>query len=109
MNDETKKKPLGKVVVGEAVLLALKRIQRDGLGGLFDKDDIGLLEEDIITAERAPYVFKLREKDADEAGKRIAEDVLVLYETREAPNRGKATAPAIVICVQESCLFSCSI
>ena len=90
VNDEKKNQPLGKVVVGETVLLALKRIQRDGLGGLFDKDDVGLLEEETVTAERAPYVFKLRRKDADdEVGKRITEEVLVLHETKKRRIEGK--------------------
>ena len=51
-------KALGKVKVGETKLKALERLSRIGLGGLYDKDDVGLLDDDLITGEGAPYVFK---------------------------------------------------
>ena len=47
---------LGKVKVGDTKLQALQRLSR--AGGLFDKDDVGLLDSDSITAEGGPYVFK---------------------------------------------------
>jgi len=51
-------KSWGKVKAGETVLVALKRLCREGLGGLFDNGDISLLDDDFTTAEGAPYVFK---------------------------------------------------
>lgn len=47
---------LGKVKVGDTKLQALERLSR--VGGLFDKDDIGLLNDDRITAKGGPYVWK---------------------------------------------------
>jgi hypothetical protein len=49
---------IGRVKVGETVLVALRRLHRDEIGGLYDNEDLGLLQDDIITAEGAPYVFK---------------------------------------------------
>ena len=57
VNDD-RGKALGKVKVGETKLKALERLSRIGQGGLYDKDDVGLLDDDIITGEGAPYVFK---------------------------------------------------
>ena len=57
VNDD-RGKALGKVKVGETKLKALERLSRIGLGGLYGKDDVGLLDDDLITAEGAPYVFK---------------------------------------------------
>ena len=51
-------KLLAKVKVGDNKLQALQRLgQKAGI--LADKDGIGLLDIDFITAEGAPYVFKL--------------------------------------------------
>jgi hypothetical protein len=57
VNDGTGK-PLGKVMVGDTKLEALERLADLGAGGLRDKDDLGLLDTELITAEGAPYVFK---------------------------------------------------
>ena len=60
VNDE-RGLPLGKVKVGETKLKALERLSHLGKGGLFDKDDVGLLDDDLINKEGAPYVFKKSE------------------------------------------------
>jgi hypothetical protein len=49
---------LGNVKVGETVLVSLRRLRRDGLGGMYDKHDLGLLDDEVITAEGGPYLFK---------------------------------------------------
>jgi hypothetical protein len=49
---------LGNVKVGETVFVSLRRLRRDGLGGMYDKHDLGLLDDEVITAEGGPYVFK---------------------------------------------------
>ena len=53
----TKGEPLGKVRVGDTKKEALERLALMA-GGLFDRDDVGLLNDERITAEGAPYVFK---------------------------------------------------
>ena len=42
-------------------LKALERLSRVGKGGLYDNDEVGLLDDDRITEEGAPYVFKKSE------------------------------------------------
>ena len=59
VNDE-QGNSLGKVIVRDTKLRALERLGV-GAGGLFDNDDIGLLNEDCITEEGAPYVFKAQQ------------------------------------------------
>ena len=49
---------LGKVKTGETKLQALERLSLVGAGGLYDKDDVGLLHNDCLTYEEGPYVFK---------------------------------------------------
>lgn len=60
VNDENGKS-LGKVRVGDTKLQALERLSRVGDGGLYDKEDVGLLDNECITVEGAPYIFKPRE------------------------------------------------
>ena len=62
-------KSLGKVKVGDTKLQALERLSNVGAGGLYDKDDIGLLDTDLITAEGAPYVFKAQQPQQQQDGK----------------------------------------
>lgn len=57
---------LGKVRVGDTKLQALERLSHVGTGGLHDKDDVGLLDNDCITIEEGPYVFKSNRKQRDE-------------------------------------------
>lgn len=52
MNDQ-KGNYLGKVKVGDTKQQALERLSL--AGGLFDKDDTGLLNDDCITAEGEPF------------------------------------------------------
>ena len=49
---------LGKIRVGDTKLQALERLGRVGGGGLYDNEDIGLLDIALISAEEGPYVFK---------------------------------------------------
>ena len=56
MNDE-QVRSFGKVIVRDTKQQALERLGV-GAGGLFDKDNHGLLDSDAITAEGAPYVFR---------------------------------------------------
>ena len=49
---------LGRVRVGDTKVQALERLGRAG-AGLYDREDVGLLYMDCITAEGAPYVSKL--------------------------------------------------
>jgi len=49
---------LGKVRVGDTKLQALERLGRLGAGGLYDREDVGLLDGDTISSNDAPYVFK---------------------------------------------------
>ena len=50
--------PLGRVRVGDTKLQALERLGRVGAGGLYDREDVGLLDEDKISPNDGPYVFK---------------------------------------------------
>lgn len=49
---------LGRVRVGDTKLQALERLGRVGAGGLFDREDVGLLDLDTISPNNGPYVFK---------------------------------------------------
>ena len=49
---------LGRVRVGDTKLQALERLGRVGAGGLFDREDVGLLDEERISPNDGPYVFK---------------------------------------------------
>ena len=49
---------LGKVRVGDTKLQALERLGLVGAGGLFDRQDVGLLDAEILSAEGGPHVFK---------------------------------------------------
>lgn len=49
---------LGKARVGDTKLQALERLGRLGAGGLFDREDDGLLDGDTISSNDSPYVFK---------------------------------------------------
>lgn len=49
---------LGRVRVGDTKLQALERLGRVEAGGLFDREDVGLLDEERISLEDGPYVFK---------------------------------------------------
>jgi hypothetical protein len=51
---------LGKVKVGDTKMEALERLDRSG--GLFDKNDVGLLAAECITLEGGPYVLKERQQ-----------------------------------------------
>jgi hypothetical protein len=53
---------LTKVVVGDTVKQALARLRRWGI--LENKDSVSLLDEDLITAEGAPYVFTPHQQHA---------------------------------------------
>jgi hypothetical protein len=54
--NNAKGEPLGKVRIGDTKQEALERLSLSG--GLFDQEDVGLLNDDRITAEGAPYIFK---------------------------------------------------
>ena len=56
VNDPTGCK-ITNVKTNETVKQALRRLRQ--FGTLEDKDGIALLDEEIITAEAGPYVFKL--------------------------------------------------
>jgi hypothetical protein len=50
---------VGRIPVGEQVSVSLRRVRNIvGAGGLCNKDGVVLLDEEFITAEGAPYVFK---------------------------------------------------
>lgn len=49
---------VGKVVVGDTKVEVLERLSHLGAGNLFDKNDVGLLKTDKVSAEGGPYVFK---------------------------------------------------
>lgn len=49
---------LGRVRVGDTKLQALERLGRVGAGGLYDREDVGLLNGDTISSNDGPYVFK---------------------------------------------------
>lgn len=51
---------LGRVRVGDTKQEALERLSL--VGGLFDKDDVGLLNDDQVTAEGGPYTFKVQQR-----------------------------------------------
>ena len=56
---------LGRVRVGDTKLQALERLGRVGAGGLYDGEDVGLLERDTISSNDGPYVFKPTTKHDD--------------------------------------------
>jgi hypothetical protein len=45
---------LGNVKAGEPAVLALRRLQREGLGGLYDRHDMGIIDVEEVTAEGGP-------------------------------------------------------
>jgi len=49
---------LGRVRVGDMKLQALERLGHVSAGGLFDCEDVGLLDKDRISPNDGPYVFK---------------------------------------------------
>lgn len=53
---------LGKVRVGDTKLQALERLGRVGAGGLYDRQNVGLLDAELLSAEGGPYVFKSSSK-----------------------------------------------
>lgn len=70
---------LGKVRIGDTKLQALERLGRVGVGGLFDCDDVGLLDNDVISAVGAPYVFKASSQD--QPMQQVGLDSFLYYET----------------------------
>jgi len=51
---------LGRIKVGDTKVQALERLSCPCGGGLFDSENVGLLNTDLIAVEGAPYVFKDR-------------------------------------------------
>jgi hypothetical protein len=61
-------KNLTKVLVGDTKTKALERLG-SGRGRLENKDGVGLLDDEVITAEGGPYVFKETQQQHQQDGK----------------------------------------
>lgn len=90
-------KALTMVRVGDTKVKALQRIGAKA-GVLNDKDGVGLLDDDQITAEGAPYIFKPTQRQAggdDVKHRNVAEGVFVLYRGNDTDATPIGTAFAI--------------
>lgn len=63
VNDEAGN-PLGKVKEGDTKLKVLERLSRKG--GLFDKNDIGLLDSETVSTKEGPYILKISDQEPPE-------------------------------------------
>ena len=86
-DETTTGRVLGRVVVGDTKLQALERLGRAGAGGLYDREDVGLLDLDRISAEGAPYVFKSLSpsRPGDGGSNSIQERSVVIFEQWSRP------------------------